>query len=1136
MVFRFIFIFLTFISIGSVYGQINIQWESRVNGEGNYIDKAIDLALDIDGNTYVTGTSFGADGYDILTVKYDADGTELWKVTYGSAGIDEAQALALDSNNDLIVTGAVNISDTDWDIVTIKYDGETGAELWVETYAGSDNYDFGKDIAVDDADNVIVVGSKQTTPSNVDFIVLKYSTLGVLLWDYELDAGLADEAKVVAIGSENNIYVGGHSEFDIGSSFFNFRLVKLSPLGSEFWSVSFDSGYNNLDTPNAIAIDGAGHVILGGQGFTDILNEEDYLTMKFNGVSGSLMWRKIYAGDAEALDKINAVTTDNDNNVYVTGKSKSITNSEDFYTIAYSAFGVELWADRYSTDGLRYDEAKDLVVNDAGTFLYVSGFSFDPVTNNDFTTIKYNLDGERQWITRFDGPSSNSDQALKLKLDASDNIFVTGNSHGGATNLDFSTIKYCQLTTLATPDTSVCLGSSIDLTATGGTNVTWTVLSGDAASMSCDICPTMTATPSETSTYVVSSESLSGCVDYDTVLVSVNPLPVPTIDTDESFTICDGDSIELRTDAYLSYLWSNGSDSISTVVSTADEYTVLVTDENGCDGFASQFVFVNELPAVDAGADVFACRGDTVFLAASGADLYSWEPDPSLSDLDIADPIALATEDATYIVLGTNVSGCFNRDTIQVNRWELPPVNAGADESICLKDSVHLLVTGATDYSWTSHPTLSALDIPDPWATPLTITEYFVVGTDDNGCKNIDSITISTISLPNINVGPDTSICLFDSLQFFATGGLVDMYIWSPDEALMETDVYNPYAKPSETTSFFVKGTDINGCSNYDTITVVVNELPLISAGEDDYVCPGDETMLMATGGVSYSWEFHPTLSETEIANPMASPIVLTTYTVVGTDINGCSNSDEVEVTVNELPDVYAGPDEMICFGDTVQLNAEGALIYVWVFEESLSNFLIADPLASPDETIDYIVSGIDEFGCKNSDTLTVTVNDLPDKPILTKEGVYLISSSENGNQWYWETDELVGEVNDSLDYTTVGLNGMYWVLLTDENGCIALSDTVFDPLIVTDVSIKEFTPTLNWSVYPNPVVDILNVNGLSEVDALRIFNISGQLVQEIALRGQNNVQIDVRDLTAGTYLVQAIQGNQLSVLKFIVD
>ena len=120
-----LFVLCTFF-LNLSFAQINVQWEARYEHPANFIDQAVDLELDAAGNTYVTGSSFNGTDYDWVTVKYDASGVEQWVSSYGGVGLDEAQAMDMDNNGDIVVTGSRFISGTDWDIAVVKYNGSTG--------------------------------------------------------------------------------------------------------------------------------------------------------------------------------------------------------------------------------------------------------------------------------------------------------------------------------------------------------------------------------------------------------------------------------------------------------------------------------------------------------------------------------------------------------------------------------------------------------------------------------------------------------------------------------------------------------------------------------------------------------------------------------------------------------------------------------------------------------------------------------------------------------------------------------------------------------------------------------------------------------------------------------------------------
>lgn len=1130
---RFNLLVITLLTSLYAVSQINVQWEARLNDPvGNFIDKAVDLALDASGNTYVTGTSYNGTSYDMVTVKYDPAGNEIWRSSYGGSGIDEATAIVLDGNNDVIITGYRFVSGSDYDIATVKYNGVTGAQIWAQLNAGSSLFDGGKDVTVDASNNVIVTGSYSFSSTDIDYIVLKYNSAGVFQWSQSGGTSLSDEGKVVLTDASGNIYVAGHSEFSVGTTYVDFLLMKFGPGGgAPIFSVTHDSGFGKLDTPHAMKIDASGNIYLGGQGFTTVQDEEDYLLMKFNN-TGVFQWLDIYSGDAEALDRINAIDIDmSTGNVFVTGRSKSLASSEDYYTIAYNSAGAQLWSHRYTSSGTGFDEGTDISVGGSGN-LYVTGYSYRGAsTNNDYTTLKYDLSGNLIWETSFNGPSSLSDQAIKMKLDPIENIFVTGKSHGGsATNLDYSTIKYCQLTTVASNDTAICMGQNVNLTASGGINITWSVESGDFGSLSCSACATTNVNPNTTTTYLVSSQSATGCIDYDTVIVTVNSIPSPTIYASGPLNFCLGDSVTLSTDVYPSYLWSTSATSNAITVYSAGSYSVTITDINGCQNTAGTTVGTFSLPTVNAGSDVSVCIGSSTTLNASGASTYLWNVNPTLSQLNIANPVATPTAVTSYIVTGTDVNGCKDKDTVVVSLFTLPSVNAGADGQVCVGTPWPLNATGAVTYLWNANPTLSALNIPNPNATPTSQTQYFVTGTDANGCSNIDSVTISTINLPGINAGIDKFICEGASVQIFATGGV--SYVWNTDPTLSSTSISNPFASPLVTTTYTVTGTDINGCSNSDQVVVHVNLLPNVSAGTDTAVCVNGSVQLLATGASTYVWDPNASLSNLNVANPIASPTGPTTYFVTGTDANGCENSAQVTVDIYSVPTISAGSDVSICFGDSTQLNATGGVIYVWTFSTTLSDFVIANPWAQPVITTTYTVTGTDANGCSNIDNVVVTVNPLPTPPVIALDSVFIYSNYPTGNQWYLNGNPILGETNDTVNYAEVGQNGGYTVLYTDANGCSAFS-SASNVVIIFDVGVEEESP-LSVKIYPNPSSGLINLDLIEGADQLMVTSLSGEVIWfENNLNSGINT-LDLSDLADGTYLVRIVIGERIITKKLI--
>ncbi|MBI3195181.1 MAG: SBBP repeat-containing protein [Ignavibacteriae bacterium] len=211
----------------------------------------------------------------------------------------------------------------------------------------------------------------------------------------------------------------------------------------ETWVKNSDlsSGINTLDIANDMAQDISGNIYvtgISGSGWDRL----DYLTIKYNSVGESL-WIARYNGSGNGVDYASAIAVDASGNVYVTGSSEGLGTSDDYATIKYDSSGVEQWVVRYNGSRNVVDAASDIAVDAIGN-VYVTGYSGEVGTSDDYTTIKYNSSGEEQWAMHYNGPTNSSDKATALSIDALGNIYVTGNSES-ATWYDIATVKYNSL-------------------------------------------------------------------------------------------------------------------------------------------------------------------------------------------------------------------------------------------------------------------------------------------------------------------------------------------------------------------------------------------------------------------------------------------------------------------------------------------------------------------------------------------------------------------------------------------------------------------------------------------------------------------------------------------------------------------
>lgn len=311
---------------------------------------------------------------------------------------------------------------------------------WIQRYNGSGGLlDYSKAIAVDNSDNVIVVGKSWSQAGNFDFITLKYSPEGVLLWDETLDAGsdADDSAMSVAVTLQGDIYVGGIAPSIAGNQ--DYFLIKYTADGDTVWTRRYDAGSN--DRLAEIAADIYGNVVMTGS--SQGSNGYDYTTVKFS-PAGNQMWVARYNGYSSLNDYSYAIHTDREANVYITGTSWKRSNFNNIHSIAtvkYSDVGTQQWAvHRWSHEPC---EGLDVTADNSGN-VYVTGheWSFSGYEKSNYVTIKYSSTGSASWTRLYNGSASNYDYARKIAIDPNGNVFVTGESYGSGTGYDIVTVAY----------------------------------------------------------------------------------------------------------------------------------------------------------------------------------------------------------------------------------------------------------------------------------------------------------------------------------------------------------------------------------------------------------------------------------------------------------------------------------------------------------------------------------------------------------------------------------------------------------------------------------------------------------------------------------------------------------------------
>ena len=376
------------------------QWVARYNGSliQNWPDEARAIAVDANG-VYVTGyISYYIldDSSDYCTIKYNKEtGDTLWMRTYSGPQdkCDQAYAIALDDDGNVYVTGKSEGTGTDFDFLTIKYNTD-GVEQWTTRYDNptGNGWDIAYALAVDNSGNVYVTGESYDPISYYDCVTIKYNSLGVQQWvqRYSYEDNWSDEGNAITVDDVGNVCVTGRSVSSATS--WDYATIKYNAGGTQQWAKRYHGMANYSDEPTGIALDNLGNVYVSGKSGIDPLFRYQFATVKYtsNGVQD---WVKTYIGPANLSAGANAVVADHQNNICVTGLDYTSDTTAEYVTIKYLPNSIEEWIARYSAGVVQGDDWATAACVDQDNHVYVTGCSESMDGNPDYLTIKYSPSG-----------------------------------------------------------------------------------------------------------------------------------------------------------------------------------------------------------------------------------------------------------------------------------------------------------------------------------------------------------------------------------------------------------------------------------------------------------------------------------------------------------------------------------------------------------------------------------------------------------------------------------------------------------------------------------------------------------------------------------------------------------------------
>lgn len=431
-----------------VNSQVNTDWIRTFNSSPNLVDYGREIQFDNSGNIFVCGHSFVNGGKEGVTtiLKYDVSGLQQW-VKFTEPGVN-MEDFKTDASGNLYVSGD-KWNGSNFDILLIKFDNN-GNELWRQTYDGG-HWDRSFAIVVDNKGNIYQTGIAWFQPEFYNIVTIKYNNLGTIQWNktFTSSGQHSDYGKKIILDNSGNLYVAAFANEDIA-------ILKYTPDGKEIRHdmINMNYEYNELFAPH-IAVDHNDNLIVCGTRY-HASTKSDIFVCKYDS-SGNRLWEREYNGPNNDSDVVSgdaigdeALAIDSEGSIFIAGTSvnTALPFGDNVVTLKYAADGLLSWSFIYDGPANDWDRPYSIKVSKKGN-VYVCGETVQQATSlvpMDYLTLKLNTNGQLQWLQTFNGVGNFYDKAAALIVNEREEVFVTGISSedqeifGG--NRDIVTIKY----------------------------------------------------------------------------------------------------------------------------------------------------------------------------------------------------------------------------------------------------------------------------------------------------------------------------------------------------------------------------------------------------------------------------------------------------------------------------------------------------------------------------------------------------------------------------------------------------------------------------------------------------------------------------------------------------------------------
>lgn len=880
-----------------LFSQPSLQWEQSYNGPIYASDRITDSDFNqLTGDTYVTGVSDSTLGYNYVTIKYSATGQVIWRKRFaGPQFQDMPNAIKYDPvNNAVYVTGKSKGSTSNFDWLTIRYNGTTGDIVWTQRYNGDYNgNDEAIDLDVDAKGNIYVLGNVLEEHSNcLNTKVIKYSPSGAKSWNQAISDLTYPYVDILAYKlavNENKVIVI-YNEIE-GINHYAYVVGLFTSDGSHTARFYPYSRFFSNNWPESgsypIAFDGLGNVYIGSSSGQVLRLKTDVNTID---------WVYNFFEEKEQGWLSSILVDQSNKNVYATGYVKNSKGDNDIiigkcnYLESHS-----LWSKRYNGAGNGFDHglfiAKD---NLTKPNIYVSGYTTQADGNKQITTLKYDDNGNEVWSTNYKC-GTNDVVPIGFFRDATDNLYITGYNDCNSSNEDYLTLKYCASAPpqpgVITGDTIICSGTSQTYSikpVTGAISYSWILPNGWSGTSTTASLTTIAGTTSGNISVVANGSICSS--QPRNLAVIVNTIPATPGAIDGNTTVCTNTSqtysISPITGA-TSYVWTlpvgaTGTSTSNNITvsygSTAVSGNISVKGQNGCGvGLNSNLaITVNSLPA-NAGqisGITTVCQGQKAVeynvSDIPNATTYIWTLPTGATGTSNAKNITVnygnkaASGNLTVKAHNSCGDGAASSLPISVNPL---PANAGTisgPSSVCSgQNSVNYtvpIIADATSYIWTLPSGATGTSTTN--SITVNFGMYAISGNitvkGNNSCgdgiASTLAITVNHLPASAVTISGTTTVCQGQNSVTYTVPEIANAtsYIWTlPTGATGYSTTNNivvNYSTLAVSGNITVKGHNDCFDGEASSISIKVNPLP-DSAG----IISGATNLCKGQNSVSYS-------------------------------------------------------------------------------------------------------------------------------------------------------------------------------------------------------------------------------------------------------------------------------------------